>query len=145
MPEPATPSPEPKRYTLKFEPVGTFDETELFVKGTVRGKVWLTDSSWAQFKSLTGEEVDQVNSAVKVTPQTTAAQYNTDVTYHNLARALEELAGAKVTGSIEERIARLRGMSSAVLGRLTMAYLEFNEHVDGIFAGKGVADLAKKS
>lgn len=142
MPEPASP---PRKYTLKFEPVGEFTETELFTRGTVRGKVWITDTLAARFRSLTGEDVDRVNEAVKVTPQTTAAQYNTEITYHNLANSLEGVGDTTISGPVEDRLKKIRAMSSAVLQRLTVAYLEFNDHVDEIFVGKGVADLAKKS
>ncbi len=139
------PPPPPKVYTLGFEPIGEFSETELFLKGVIRAKLWISEKVPAHFRSLTGEDVDKVNEAVKVTPQMTASQYNTEITYHNLAHSIEAIGGAPFTGTVDERLKKIRAMASAVLGRLTMAYLEFNDHVDELFVGKGVGDLAKKS
>jgi hypothetical protein len=138
-------APPPKVYTLRFEPIGEFNETELFLKGVIRAKVWISEKVCARFKSMTGEDVDKVNEAVKVTPQTTASQYNTEITYHNLAHSIEAVGETAFSGTVDERLKKIRAMASAVLGRLTMAYLEFNDHVDELFVGKGVGDLAKKS
>jgi glutamine cyclotransferase len=144
--QPAAPTlPTKRTYTLKYEPIGEFSETELFVKGVVRAKFWLSDGIVARLKSLTGEDVDKVNDAVKATPQMTVTQYNTEITYHNLAHSLEAINDTIYSGSFEDRLKKVRAMASAVLGRLTVAYLEFNDHVDELFAGKGGSDLAKKS
>jgi hypothetical protein len=138
-------APPPKTYTLRFEAAGEFNETELFLKGVIRAKIWISEKVCVRFKSMTGEDVDKVNEAVKVTPQMTASQYNTEITYHNLAHSIEAVGETQFSGTIDERLKKIRAMASAVLGRLTMAYLEFNDHVDELFVGKGVGDLAKKS
>lgn len=137
-------APPPKTYTLKFEPIGEFNETELFTRGVLRAKFWLSEGIVARFKSLTGEDVDRINDAVKTTAQMTVTQYNTEITYHNLAHSLEAINDTIYSGTFEERLKKVRAMASAVLGRLTVAYLEFNDHVDELFAGKGDG-LAKKS
>jgi len=142
-PPPAPPQKRP--YTLRFEPVGEFNETELFTKGTLRAKLWISDKIVASFKSLTGEEVDRINEAVKVTPQTTTAQYNTEITYHNLAHSIESVNGSVMPSDFAERLKKFRSMASAVIGRLSLAYLEFNDRIDELFVGKGVAELTKKS
>lgn len=145
-PQSPTQAPPPKKtYMLKFEPVGEFSETELFMKGVVRAKLWLSDVTVARLKSMTGDEVDKINEAVKVTPTMTTTQYNTEITYHNIAHSLEAINDTPYAGTFEERLKKIRSMASAVLGRLTIAYLEFNDHIDEIFTGKGVAELAKKS
>lgn len=137
----------PKRrpYQLKFEPIGEFSETELFVSGRVSGKVWISDSTPVTFKSMTGREVDVVNEAVKIKDGMSSLFYQTEITYQNLSFALEKIGDKPFSGKPEEKMSKIRDMSAAVLLRLSMAYLEFMDHVDEIFSGKVVSDTSKKS
>lgn len=139
------PAPSNSRYILKFEPSAEFNETELFVKGTVRGKVWISEQTALSMKSLTGEETDKIDDLVKIKPGMSQREYNTLTTYYNLAFAVERIGDKPVDGPVEERVKHFRGMAAPILSRMALAYLEFNGHVDDLFVGKGAQDLAKKS
>lgn len=134
-----------KKYTLRWESVDPFTEEELFINGCVRGKIWVSESTSVIMKSLTGEEVDEVNKSVRLDHQMPLAQYNTEITYHNIARSLEQIGDRKLAGSIEDRVASIRKMAAPFLVRLQLALLEFNDHVDDLFTGKEKPELAKKS
>lgn len=134
-----------RKYILKFEPVGAFSETELFIKGFVRGKVWVSDQIPVVMRSLTGEETDKVDEAVKVKPGMSQREYNTLTTYYNLAYAIESVGDKKLDGAIEDRVKYFKAMAAPILGRMALAVLEFGGHVDELFVGKGGAELAKKS
>lgn len=136
---------EERKYILKFEPVGEFSETELFVKGCVRGKIWISDQTPLLMKSLTGEETDKVDEAVRVKPGMSQREYNTQTTYYNLAYSIEAIGDKKLDGPIEDRVKQIRAMAAPVLGRMSLAILEFGIHVDELFVGKGGLELAKKS
>jgi hypothetical protein len=146
---PEKPKPEPEklenRYILKFEPVGVFSETELFVKGFLRGKIWVSDQTTVTFRSLTGEETDKIDEVVKIKPGMSQREYNTQTTYYNLAYGVEAIGEEKLSGTAEEKVKRLKSMASAVVARISLAWLEFNGHVDELFVGKGGLELAKKS
>jgi hypothetical protein len=142
---PAKPE-EPKReYVLRWEPDKEFDESALFTKGRVAAKVWISDKTFIALQSLSGEEVDKVNEKVKIGQGMSFSHYNTEITYENLAYAAISINGEPVKGSHEERVAYFKKMAAPILARFAMAYLEFNLHVDDLFAGKGVLDTAKKS
>lgn len=150
MPETPTASPpqeteKPYEYTLKFEPVGDFNETELFVKGFVKGRLWLSDKMTVVYRSLIGTEVDAINEAVKIVPGMTITHFNTEQTYHNLAHSIEEVGGKKFEGTLEEKLQRIRPMAGPILARLSLAYLEFGHHVDDLFKTNGGLETAKKS
>ncbi len=138
-------SPPTKSYTLKFEPIGAFTADELFVKGFLKGKFWISDTIVARFRSMTGEDVDKINEAVKVSASTTVAHYNTEITYRNLAHSLEAINDTVFSGDVEDRVKKVRSMPSALLGRLSLAYLEFNDRIDSLFIGKEAEGVAKKS
>ena len=138
-------APEPVRYILKFEPVGTFTETELFTKGFLRGKVWVSDQTPVTFRSLTGEETDKIDEAVKIKPGMSQREYNTQTTYYNLAYGVEAVGEEKLSGTDEDKVKKLKSMASAIVARMSLAWLEFNGRVDELFVGKGGLELAKKS
>lgn len=150
MPEvqdpPAPPAEAPKKtYTLKFEPLEDFSEMALFVKGRVRGKVWVTDRIPVVYRTLIGSEIDAVNAAVKVREGMSITQYNTESSYHNLAHTVEQVGDVKLEGTVEERLQKIRAMAAPVLTRLLAGYLEFNDRVSDLFAGKEASEIAKKS
>jgi len=133
------------QYILKFEPTEPFTETELFARGCVRGKVWITDKVPVTMRSLVGEETDKIDEAVRIKPGMSQREYNTLTTYYNLAYGIESVGDQKLSGSIEDRVKYLKGLASPILGRLSLAWIEFNTHVDELFVGKGGLELAKKS
>lgn len=146
--EPAAPQAAPppeKRYTLKFEPIGEFDEITLYTKGVVRGKVWISPTAVLTMRSLSAKEVDTINAAVKINDGMTLAHYNTEITYHNLAHSIEKIGDVDFKGEIAERIEKLRQMAAPVVTRFSLAYLEFNSRVDDLFIGKEGLETAKKS
>jgi hypothetical protein len=145
---PAAPTPkakEPPKYSLKFEPVGEFTETELFVRNRVSGKIWISGKTSITFRSMTGREVDMIHDAVKITQDMTSMHYQTEVTYRNLSHSIVKIGDASFDGTPEEKLSKVRDMSAAVLLQLSVAYLEFSDHVNELFAGKEVNDSAKKS
>lgn len=146
--DPKPPAPaavQPYPYKLVFEPVGDFSEAELFIKGFVSGKIWLSDKNFVIMRSLIGTEVDEINEKVKVTADMTVSHFNTEITYNNLARSIKELAGKPFDGTVDEKLSKIRGIAGPILARLSMAYLEFGHHVDELFVGKEGGDTAKKS
>ena len=142
---PASPDQPKRDYVLRWEPEKDFNESTLFTKGRVAAKVWISDQTFIALQSLSGEEVDKVNETVKVGNGMSFSHYNTEVTYHNLAFSAINVNGEPVKGSHEERVAFFKKMAAPILARFALAYLEFNAHVDDLFAGKGVLDAAKKS
>jgi hypothetical protein len=146
-PETQKPPAKPKEpeYTLKFEPVGEFTETELFIRNRVTGKIWISAKTSVTFRSMTGREVDSIHEAIKVTQEMTSMHYQTEVTYRNLSHSLAKLGDVAFEGTAEEKLSKIRDMSAAVLLQLSMAYLEFSDHVGELFAGKEINDSAKKS
>lgn len=136
---------QPRVYSLKFDPAEDFSETTLFVKGCVRGTIWISQTMKIAMRSLLSEEGDKINEEVKVKADTTISAYQSEITYWNLAYAIEAIGGEPFSGTLPEKIKKLRGMATAVLMRMAMAYLEFNGHVDDLFRGKEALDLAKKS
>jgi len=133
------------KYEFRFEPGEDFSETALFVKGFVCGTVWISGNTPVVFRSMTGEDVDKINDTVKIKPDMTVAQFNTQITYWNLAFAVEKIGETKMDGSPEEKVKRFQAMAAPILARLQLAYLEFNAHIEELFKGKEVGDLAKKS
>lgn len=150
-PPPAAEAPakKPKEYTLKFEPIGDFNLETLFVRGFLAAKIWLTDTIAVELKSLTGEEVDEVNNSVfKLTEKMTQYQYNTEVTYRNLAHSVMKLGSEAVTGTFEEKVAKTKKRAGSVIGRMQLAYLELNDRIDDLYVpqeGKEQESLGKKS
>lgn len=136
---------EKKEYLLDFEAVGDFSEGALFTGGELRGKVFISKNVTAIFKTLTGDEVDRINEAIKVDKDTTAAQYNTDVTNLNLCYSLISVGDTHLKPGSEESLEYLKTLPAAVLGRLSLAYVEFNSRVDELFGGEEVLEKAKKS
>jgi len=141
----AAPKMQPRAYALKFEPDQDFNETTLFVKGTVRGTVWISAAIQLGLRSLLAEESDKINDEVKIKDGMTISTYQAEITYWNLAYAIESIGGKPFEGSVQDKIKQLRGKATAVLVRMSMAYLEFCNHVDDLFRGKEALDLAKKS
>lgn len=141
----ATPKMQPRAYSMKFEPDVDFNETTLFIKGAVRGIVWISAATQIGMKSLLAEESDKINDEVKVKDGMTISTYQAEITYWNLAYAIESIGSKPFEGSVQDKIKKLRGMATAVLVRMSMAYLEFCGHVDDLFRGKEALDLAKKS
>jgi hypothetical protein len=133
------------QYQYKFDPGEDFSETALFVKGVVRGTIWISGNTPVLYRSLTGEEVDRINAAVKVTPDMSVTTFNTEVTYWNLAHSIEKIGETRIEGAVEEKIKRFRSMAAPILTRLQLGYLEFNLHIEELFKGKEVGELAKKS
>lgn len=143
--KPAEPEKPKRNYVLNWEPTKDFDEASLFTKGRVSAKVWISDKTFIGLQSLSGEEVDKVNEKVKVGNGMSFTHYNTEITYENLAYAGISINGEPVKGDHEARVAYFKKMAAPILARFALAYLEFNAHVDDLFAGKGVLDTAKKS
>lgn len=137
--------PEKDKYTLKFEPVGEWSEETLFINGRLRGKVNLGQRLSVIMKSLSGNEVDQVYKAVPVVQGMSRDQYNTEVTYYDLAYSLDSIGDKKMPEKLEDRLTMLRGLAAPILSRLTLAYLEFNARVDELFRGQEALGTAKKS
>lgn len=132
-------------YTLRFEPGSEFDETTLFLKGRVRGTLWISEAVPVVMRSLTGREVDAINEAVKIKEGMSVHQFNTEVTYWNLTYALESISGKRPPEAVEERLEWLKDLAAPILSRLQVAYLEFSDHVADLFKGKEGGALAKKS
>ncbi len=146
-PAEATPpqSPPKKTYTLKFEPGEDFTEVALYTKGVVRGKIWISPAVVVDMRSLSAKEVDEINSAVKITDGMTTNHYNTEITYQNLAHSIDKIGNEKLDPDIGKRIEKLKSMAAPVVTRLSLAYLEFNSRVDDLFVGKEALETAKKS
>jgi hypothetical protein len=144
-PEVTPKQPDPSKYTLKFEPVGEFTETELFIRNRVSGKVWITERMAVTLRSLTGREVDAIHEAIKVTPDMTSMHYQTEVTYRNLAHSLQNIGAEPFTGTIEEKLNKIRDLSATILLKTSLAYAEFSDHVADLLAGKEAGEIAKKS
>lgn len=138
-------TPEPQKYILKFEPIEPFTEAELFAKGFVRGKTWISDQKTAVLRSLTGEETDKIDEACRIKPGMSQREYNTLTTYYNLAYAVEMMDDQKLNGTVEDKVKHLKALAAPILTRLSLAWLEFNARVDELFVGKGGVELAKKS
>lgn len=143
----APPAASKPTYTLKFEPVGDFTDMEIYLKGCVRGKFWLSENVIAQMKSLTGEEIDTINAAVKPETTWTVTRYNTEVTNLNLALSLEKVSDRIFGGTLEEKVAAIRKMGAPILSRMQLAFVELNERVNELFAikGKEAENQVKKS
>lgn len=139
----ATPPPYP--YLLKWEPIGEFTEEALFIKGVVRAKVWITEKVIIHYRSLSGEEVDKVNEGIKVTEGMSVAHFKTEQSYWNLAHSIESIADKPFEGKVEEKLAMIRKMAAPILHRILLGYMEFGNHVDDLFVGKGGQEVAKKS
>jgi hypothetical protein len=132
-------------YSFKFEPDPEFTETALFLKGSIRGKIWISDMTSVVMRSLLCDEVDKINDAVRIKEGMSINAYQTEITYWNLAFSTVRLGDAFFEGTTEEKIKKLRQMASPILMRLSMAYLEFSDHVDDLFKGKEALAIAKKS
>jgi hypothetical protein len=154
-PTPEVPKPEAEQkpakpkapeYSLKFDPIGEFTETELYLRNRVTGKLWISERMSITLRSLTGREGDSIHEAIKVTQEMTSMHYQTEVTYRNLAYALVKIGDAEFSGTHEEKLNKVRDMSSMVLLKMSIAYAEFSDHVGELFAGKeGIVEAAKKS
>jgi hypothetical protein len=143
--EPQKEAKQARAYSLKFEPDKDFNETTLFLKGSVTGKVWISAAVPVSLRSLTGEEVDKINEAVTVKDGMSLQAYQTDLTYWNLAFSVTAIGSEPFSGTTEEKLAKLRKMATAVLTRMALAYLEFNSRVSELFDGKEATEVAKKS
>lgn len=137
--------PRKPHYTLPWDPVGKFDEETLFVQGRIQAKFWLSSTITVVFRSLLGEEIDKINEAVKVGKEMSIGHFNTEITYQNYAYSLVRIRDEDFSGTLEEKLAKIRALPAPILIRLQLAYLEFNDHIDDLFVGKEVLDLAKKS
>lgn len=142
---PAAQKPPAPTYTLKFEPVGEFNETELFVRNRVTGQLWISETVSVTLRSLTGREVDAIHEAIKIGVEMTAMHYQTEVTYRNLAHSIVKIGDKEFTGKLEEKLDKIKDMSGVILLRMSLAYAEFSDHVSELFAGQKAVDVAKKS
>ena len=144
-PVPQKPQKKKIEYEFRFEPVGDFTAADLFIKGEIAAKMWITPKISAVYKSLTGEEVDKINEAVKVKDGMSVTQFNTEITYYNLAYSVIEIDGKPVTGGLQDKLGRYRKMSANILTLFQVAYLEFNAHVNELLEGEEALGIAKKS
>jgi hypothetical protein len=141
----AAPAKKERVYTFKFEPDPEFTETALFLNGSIRGRIWVSDVTHLVMRSLLSEDVDRINSEVRIKEGMSINAYQTEITYWNLALSIVRLGDKGFDGTTEEKVAKLRKMASPILMRLSMAYLEFCDHVDDLFKGKEALAVAKKS
>lgn len=148
-PTPAQEAPNQKlqvrQYKLPWEAVGPFTVEEIFIKGTVRGKIMVADGMPVVYRSLIGEEVDKVNEGIKITSEMTLQQFKTEQTYWNLAFSVESVGKVTLSGTFEEKLAAIRKMNASAISRIGLGYLEFCGRIEDLFEVKGGGELAKKS
>lgn len=146
------PPPKPKRnYTYRFEPIGDFDEDEMYIRGRVRGRIWISPKLFVEMRSVLGKETDEVYDLVRIEKGMSQDKYNTEITYHSIAQALEKIGDKPFQGTLSEKVTKLREMAGPLNSRMQLAYIEFSDHVQDIFIvepptdGKPEEGLGKKS